>query len=696
MKKLFFVLIGISLVMGMSVFESYAEEAAGETENSQASSVELEPITVLSEPGSQRKDLDPDSITNLYRVEKTARFGTEVFSEKDIQELKPSDVYDLLDKAVGMDLTYQGRRSPFFIRQRGGGSFTYVIDGAELPPSVNRILYKLPLSAIEQLQIVRGSTSLTLGPSIPIGASSSGSGLNTGYIIIRTKQPKKTEAILSAAVEYAEGGHPLATQESLYLGTRFGGSSSLLGGYIGGLAAKMDRPSKNSWFDGRSGEGGMINGGLRLGKFNLNLLGYYDEGRLEMQRGIAEDGTLSDVKWYYDPLRASILSTDMAMQWTPNQVSLLNLFKTRFDQNEHNESFVSPAFSERDYEEETWGAGFRHNARFGNTLIQVGGQYSNSTGFGGNCSKGYNKYDTTVWGWSASLEQSFFDGRLVFDGGYRQDTKHIDNSSSGKNESAANDDANNDVDMDPSKVFALGAHWQMIDRLALDARYYYGKQGTTGDFDMRLVGDAEPRKEEQERIEVALSADITPWFRPMVTWFDIETENAKSATSSTYELDDGTYYYYTEADELRRGLETTIKGNFGQGTSYQLSWTHMLDNERTSDGVTTNYNGVSNPRNLYSLRLSHAWRAYRANLSVKRVDEWSDCSSAKGKAEAKSFGDYTRIDANIKRDFKWRDLLLTLSLYGRNLGDKHYATRYVTGYYYDRGRTIGTELTVRY
>jgi iron complex outermembrane receptor protein len=66
-----------------------------------------------------------------------------------------------------------------------------------------------------------------------------------------------------------------------------------------------------------------------------------------------------------------------------------------------------------------------------------------------------------------------------------------------------------------------------------------------------------------------------------------------------------------------------------------------------------------------------------------------------GTAEG-SLGGYTRVDANIRRDFKWRDLLLTLSLYGRNLGDKHYATRYVTGYYYDRGRTIGTELTVRY
>jgi hypothetical protein len=692
MRKTFFVLIGMSLVMGMSVFESYAEEAAGETEKSQASSVALEPITVVSEP--QRKDLDPDSITNLYRVEKTARFGTEVFTEKDIQELKPSDVYDLLDKAVGIDLTYQGRRSPFGIRMRGGGSFTYIVDGAVLPPSVNRILYKLPLTAIEQLQIVRGSTSLTLGPSIPIGASSSGSGLNTGYIIIRTKQPKKTEAILSASVEYAEGGHPLATTESIYLGTRFEVSPSM-GGYLGGLGAKMDRPSKDSWFDGRSGEGGMINGGLRLGKFNINLLGYYDEGRFEMQRGIAEDGTLSAVKWYYDPLRASILSTDMAMQWTPGQVSLLNLFNTRFDQNEHMESFTSTTASARDYEEETWGAGLRHNARFGNTLIQVGGQYSNSTGLGGNLYNGYWKYDTTVWGWSASLEQKFFDGRLVFDGGYREDTKHIDNSSAGRNQAQANDDANNDVDMDPSKVFALGAHWQMMDKLALDARYYYGKQGTTGDFDMRLVDDAKPRKEKQERIEVALSADITPWFRPMVTWFDIETKNGKSASSETYELDGGTFYYYTEADTLRRGLEATIKGDFGQGTSYQLSWTRMLDNETTSDGVTTEANGKSNPRNLYSLRLRHQWRAYQANLSVKRVGEWENSRSPMGTAKG-SLGGYTRVDANIKRDFKWRDLLLTLSLYGRNLGDKHYATRYVTGYYYDRGRTIGTELTVRY
>lgn len=696
MKTLLVVLLGASLLAEGCWNRSQAAETAKTVEESRTSTeqpLQIEPVTVVADP--QRKDLDPDSITNLYRVEKTARFGTEVFTEEDIRELKPSDVYDLLDKAVGMNLSYQGRRRPFTIDQRGGGSFTYIVDGAVLPPSVDRILYKFPVSAIEQLQIVRGSTSLTLGPSIPIGASGSGSGLNTGYIIIRTRQPKKTEAILSGAAEKSEGGHPWSTRESLFLGTRFE-VSPLLDGYLGGMAAKTDRPGKDSRFDGRNSEGGMLNGGLRLGRFNVNLLGYYDEGRSEMQRGIAEDGTLSDVKWYYDPLRASILSTDMAMQWTPNQVSLLNLFQTRYDQNEHNDSFVSSATSWRDYEDETWGGGLRHNARFGNTLIQLGGQYSNSNGFGGNLSKGYNKYDTTVWGWSASLEQSFFDGRLVFDGGYREDTKHIDNASSGRNQSQANDDANNDVDMAPSKVFALGAHWQMTRIFALDARYYYGDQGTSGDFDMRLVGDAEPHAEKQERIELALSADVAAWFRPALTWFNIEAENAKSATSNTYELGGGTYYYYTEGDELRRGLELLIKGDFGQGTAYQVSWTHMLDNETTADGETTNLSGVKKPRNLYSARLSHAWRAWRANLSVKRVDEWSDSSSPMGTAETQGLGGYTRFDANIQRDFRWRDLMLTLTLYGRNLGDKHYATRYVTGYYYDRGRTIGTELTVRY
>ena len=691
--------ITIVLFMIILIFASYeatmAEETAAESAGTPTESQQLEPITVVDKPVSLRRDLDPNSLTNPYRVEASAQFGTEVFTQKDIQDLQPSDVYDLLDKATGINLTYQGRKSPFFISQRGGGGFTYIIDGAVLPPSTNRILSKIPISAIEQMQVVRGSTSLTLGPSIPIGASNSGSGLNTGYIIIRTKQPQKTTTVLTGSAEQSKGGHPVATNVSLYAGTRIE-SSARAGGYIGALVAKMDRPSKTAWFDGRSSEGAMANTGFRTGKFNLNLMAYKDTGRFEMQRGVKVDGTLDNAKWYYDPLKTTVFSSDMTMQWTTDQTTLLNLFQTKYEQTEHNDSFSSTATTVKNYTEDTSGLGFRHNARFGNTLLQLGGQMSNSTGFGPNTSKGYNRYDTTVIGWSASVEQKLFKENLILDGGYREDTKHIKYSAAARNAAAAHDEANNDVDMAPSRIYAFGARWQISEMFILGGRYYHGDQGTTGDFDMQLLDGSQPEPERQDRIEIGLEADIAPYLRPSLTWFDITTKNEKSATSTTYQIDGATYYYYSEEDTVRRGVEVMIKGRIGKNTTYKASWTHMLDKESTSDNVTTDEIGVSIPENLYTLSIIHQWRAYRATLSIKQVDEWTNSSSPMGVAQWGGLGDYTRVDANFRRDFKIRDLALGVTLYGRNLGDDHYSTRYVTGYYADRGRTIGLELSLAY
>lgn len=676
-----------------------ASGAAAQVEEPETSQ-QLKPIVVEGEQERQRDDLKADSPTNLYRVEASGRFGTEVFTEKDIKALHPDNVFDLLDKAAGVNLIYQGRRSPFIVEERGGGTFTYIIDGAVLPPSSNRILYKFPVAAIEEMQIVRGSTSLTLGPSIPIGASNSGSGLNTGFIIIRTKQPKKTEAVLTGSAEKAIGGHPVETSESLYAGTRFGDgdngasregeSEGPIKGYLAGLAAKMDRPSQDTWFDGRSSDGGMGTAGLTFGKFNVNMMAYKDSGTLEMQRGISTAGALMADKWYYDPLESTIYSTDMAMQWTPNQTTLFNAFRTLYDQKEHNESFTSSAASIREYDEETSGFGLRHNARFGGTLVQAGWQVSDSSGFGPNLSNAYTRYDTSISGWSASVEQKLFNEKLVLDGGYRQDTKHIDYSST----QARSDRANNDVDMDPAKVYALGSRWRITDMVALSGRYYHGDQGTSGDFEMRPLPKTGPlQPERQERIEIGLEAEVVSWFQPSLTWFDIDTENAKTASTTTYVANGATSYYYTQSDELRRGLELMIKGTIARNTTYKLSWTRMVDGETTSNGVTTDALGVTTPENLFGIVLSHTWEPYRFNLSVKQVDEWTSTSSPMGVSTVDGIGDYTRVDANIQRDFQLGETLLTATLFGRNLGDDNYSSRYVTGFYPDRGRTIGLELS---
>lgn len=679
------------LVMAGTVPESFA--AAEQS----AANQQLKPIVVEGQSEAQREDLKADSTTNLYRVETSARFGTEVFTEKDIKALHPDNVFDLLDKAAGINLVYQGRRSPYMVEERGGGTFTYIIDGAVLPPSSNRILYKFPVAAIEEMQIVRGATSLTLGPSIPIGASNSGSGLNTGFVIIRTKQPKKTEGTLTASAEKAIGGHPVETNESLYTGTRFGengkaGEESQVKGYLAGLAAKMDRPSQDTWYDGRSSESGMGNAGLTFGKFNLNMMVYKDSGTFEMQRGISTTGALQNDKWWYDPLETTLYSSDMAMQWSPNQTTLVNIFKTLYDQSEHNGSFTSSVTTMREYSEDSSGFGLRHNARFGDTLLQAGWQVADTSGFGPNLSSAYNRFDTSISGWSGSVEQKLVNDKLVLDGGYRQDTKHIDYAST----QAKADKANNDVDMDPARVVALGSRWQITDMFAFSGRYYNGDQGTSGDFEMRPLpktGTLQP--ERQERIELGIEADIRPWFQPSLTWFDIDANNVKTASTTTYVANGATYYYYTQSDELRRGLELLLKGTIAKKTTYKMSWTHMLDGETTSNGVTADALGATTPENLLGLTLSHVWDPYRFNLSMKQVDKWTT-TNASGPGIVTSvtgIGDYTRVDANVQRDFQLGDTMLTATLFGRNLTDDNYSSRYVTGYYEDRGRTIGLELS---
>lgn len=681
--------VAISFVAALvlSPLSVYAETDTKVSTNS------LESIKVTAPTVLEHDYLEPDSPTNPYRIETTAQAGTEIFTEKDIQNLAPKDVFDLLDKAVGLDITYQGRKSPFFVNERGGGSFTYIIDGAILLSTSNRILQKIPMSAIEQIEIVRGSTSLPIGPSINIGASNSGSGLNTGFIVIRTKQPKKTSMILSAGVEQSVS-QTAANKESIYTGFVFG--SSDLNGYVSGMMSGMNRPSKDTWFDGQNAEAKMFNAGINAGRFSAKMMVYTDTGRFEMQRGVTVTGALDNSKWYYDPIDTRIFSTDATMQWDEHHTTIASLFKTKYNQTEYsNESFITTAVGiPKPYLEETSGRSLRHNIQYGGTKVMFGFQTANDSGFGANTRTAYNKFDTSVQGYSASVEQKLFDGNVVLDGGYRQDTKHITNSSTA-NTTAANK-ANNNVDLAPAKIYALGAKWFITPTYNLTGRYYNGSQGTMGDFDVRAqTGTLDP--EAQKRLETSLEAKFSKAFTPMLTWFDINIDNLKTATANTYVQNGETLYYYTQSDTHRQGVELLLKGKFAFGTSYKASWTHMTKNDTiSSTGATTDNNGLNNAQDLYTLAISHEWDQYRANLSAKKESGWNQSVSAMGVATNVSLGDYTRIDANIMRDITIWKIASHISLYGRNLGNDQYATRYTTGYYNDRGRTFGAELTMEF
>jgi iron complex outermembrane recepter protein len=650
----------------------------------------LEQVDVNATP-SIREDLDLSSVTNLYQIEKSAQFGVEVLNEKEIEAYKPKDFFDLINKVTGMDVTYQGRKHPYFIKMRGGGDITYILDGAILPGTSDRILTKLPMAAIEEIQIVRTATAITIAPSIDIGASNSGSGTSVGYIIIRTKHPKKTQGMISAFLEEAVS-QPSANGQNIYLGTTFGDASSL-NGYIGGMLSRTDRPSKTDWFDGSNAEAGMINGGLNYGMFTLNLMGYKDSGRFEMQKGVRTDGTISDVEWYYDPIRTNVISLDGNLLWNENQITLFSTSKINYYQDEY-----SGSTTPKNYTETTQTFSLRHKARFfEDTLINLGAQKTRSKGYGPNLSKSYNNYDTSVTGYAISIEQSLFNDALVLDAGYRYDQKHINHSTTaggkGANKVLAHDGANNDVDLAPAKVFVLGMLYNINDTFQMNARYYKGDEGS-GDFDLVTEDNSTLHPEKQNRWEIGLKAEFSQAFKPSITYFDVKIQNEKTSTNTTYtDLEGNEYYYYTEQDSHRKGVEFIIDGIIQKNTRYKFSWTHMLSDETTQSGNTSDSVGVSTPTNIYSALLSHHWNDYSFNISAKRVSAYSSSSSAMGVSSQVSLGDYTRIDANIMKDFAFNAYTVTAKLYGRNITNDQYATRYTTGYYYDRGRTIGGELS---
>lgn len=642
--------------------------------------------------GAVRKDLLPDAPTNPQRTEATAAAGTEILDREAIRALEPRDAIDLLDKAVGLNVTYQGRRSPFFVDERGGGSMTFVLNGSVLPSSANRILQKIPLDAIEEIQIVRGSTSLALGPCIPVGASASGSGINTGFVLIRTRQPAKTEFQVSAMFEKS-ASQPVADGQSVWAGTHLGDANGW-SGFVGAMASRSDMPSKDSWYDGRSSNALLFTGGVHYGIFDATATAYADSGRFEMQRGLTLAGTLDASKWSYDPLVTTVLSSDLRLAWTKDQTTLGSLFWTKYEQNETNASFANATVTTRAFTEHSKGWSLRHNARFHNTLVLLGSQYSQSTGYGPNTNTAFNDWETSILGWSATVEQKLFDERLALDAGFRQDQKHIDHTAT----SAANLKAANDVDLAPSRTITLGTGWTQ-NLFAVAARWFGGWEGESGDFDLKTKNGKPLHAMDQTRAEVSAEVRPFPWLAPGATWFVVDIDNQKAATTDTFSVDGSTYYFYTETDVHRQGLELRLKGESGPlfaGISgdYDLSWTRLLVNETKTDSTTADAIGVSQPENIYTAKVGAAWKGWRLTLSGKNVDPWVQSTSAMGTANNVHLGDYIRLDASLSKAFAVAGHEIRGEVYARNLGNDHYSTRYTTGYYRDRGLTAGSKLTL--
>lgn len=156
MKKLHISLIASTLIV-TSIFA--------------AQEYKIDQINIVDKMNTKTMDdISYEQMNNPNEPTASSSLSTEIFTQKEIEKIKPANIYDILSKAQSVNVLFMGRKHPYTISFRGSSNgvgssaFGVILDGALLSDnSAMRILEALPTDIIESLQIVRDSSSLSLG-----------------------------------------------------------------------------------------------------------------------------------------------------------------------------------------------------------------------------------------------------------------------------------------------------------------------------------------------------------------------------------------------------------------------------------------------------------------------------------------------------------------------------------------------------
>ena len=292
-----------------------------------------------------------------------------------------------------------------------------IIDGFYIPSSQSsRILAQFPMDAIESVQVVRDSTSLSLGPIVDFGTSVSAP--NQGFVIITTRKGTKPE--LGANIDY--GG--LNTREfQLYHGNKIGNFNYRLTGTVNGS------DGRSGWYMNQHAESILFNGGYDGETFKLQVSAFYQHGKRNMEHSFTN--TTNNSYWGYDPMESAWMGLTASKLWTPGQVTSLSVSHGMLTDTEvmgtstpaNNPANVNTTYTKQgDYADNyhIW-----HTSTMGGNTAKVGFQsiwWHEPNGYAS--WDGKEKEERLVGGYFQD-EQRFFDGRLTVDAGVRVDDKYI-------------------------------------------------------------------------------------------------------------------------------------------------------------------------------------------------------------------------------------------------------------------------------
>ncbi len=649
-------------------------------------STSLKPVTVTG--AAFREDLSPASAKNPFRTTESSSSHVQVISREEIEQLRPADVFELVNMAGGVVATPRSSRMGFSsLSIRGDSNFRWMIDGIYLDAgTASRIMSAVPIAAVEEIQVVRGSSALTFGPMTNTENPSGGAAVD-GFVVVRTRKPQKTEAQVRLAVE-SNQGH----QESVWLGKTLEGETK---GYVAALLANAytDSPTEkldngNDYNVDRESRKIMLKGGIDVAGWNVDLMAYEDEGSYQIPN--TNSHVVGSLGWYVDPAKTHILSMNGSRSWDARNTTLWSVSTVKGEQTVYSPAVNKPNLVNAEH------VNLRHNLFLGKTKLSMGGDYRHWEVPNGQNPQYYpnTRREEFTRGWFVQGEQALLDGRLNLDASMREDNVYVANGLNfmfaGSGAGATNTKVYN-VQLPAAKFTTLGSRFNLDTQWALTARYGLASQpllpGIKAASGVNLQPDA------QTKWELGVESNISREVNASFNFFSRVSSNEKQITgysSTTVACTAGAATLtravpcYSQSDTTRAGVELTVSGELATRSRYRFSWTHFTELSGFVSGADLE---GQTPSDVAEITASHGFDRYTLTGAVKYVATYNGASN--GTIGPVPYSGYTKLDLGLGYDWKWSSTPIRTTLYARNLADKKFETAVGVQ---DVGRVVGVEM----
>ncbi|MCU0755021.1 MAG: TonB-dependent receptor plug domain-containing protein [Xanthomonadales bacterium] len=646
-----------------------------------------------------RDDLDPNSPRNPYRLPSSSRHHVQLITREMIEQIRPRDVFELLDNATGVQATQSSRKGFSGLNIRGDSEFRWILDGAMLQPTMaSRILRALPVAAIEQVEVIRGGSALTLGPMV--GSASPGGAPVDGFVVLRTRKPSDDEAQLRLALESND-----TAQASVWGGVaREEGENRH---YAAGLIAYHRNGSPDDRLDNgatynvdRRSNAGLAKLGLERAGWLIDFLAFLDSGEFQIPN--ANSRGLGQGSWYMDPSRTRIAILSGSKRWDDRHTTVFALSHSRSEQTFWTANTPAGPYASVQNDNKVTHLNLRHHLDFQQTRLQVGGDYLHwNAPTGQQYYEGIPREEKTL-GIFAQVERSFLEDRFRVDFSTRRDRvdviRGLDYYTGGRQPFGGVNSPliTRDKLLPPASFLSAGFNYELTQAWNFSARYGRSRQRSDG-LNPRpgvIFGDDQQRKYE-------FGIEGRPWasIQTSLNAFRRQVENEKVQDGYTYLAVNNSSQVCTRAvipasgplsprdpsritpcygqqDTLRAGLEWTLSSPIPDGGNLRLSWTRFTDFENSRE-IT--------PRNIADLSVSQPLGPVQLNATLRHVSAYRGATADM----VAGLGGYTRYDLGVAHERVIGETPVRFSLYGRNLGDRRFETRNGVQ---DIGRVLGFEV----